>query len=121
MAAQQCAAPFFAETYPMPQITWKTADGATTTLDVADGLSLMEAARDNNIDGIYGDCGGNLACATCHVLVAEDWLAKTGEVTAMEDDMLEMVETSRQPNSRLCCQIVARAALDGLVVEVPGA
>lgn len=104
----------------MAQITWNTADGESMTLDVAEGMSLMEAARDHNINGIYGDCGGNLACATCHVVVAPEWLAKTGEVSAMEDDMLEMVETGRQPNSRLCCQIKAGPALDGLVVEVPG-
>lgn len=103
----------------MPQITWKTAAGEAITLDVPEGQNLMEAARDNNIDGIYGDCGGNLACATCHVLVAQEWLERIGTPSAMEDDMLDIVETGRMPNSRLCCQIIARADLDGLSVEVP--
>lgn len=103
----------------MPKITWKTNAGESITLDVPEGQSLMEAARDNNIDGIYGDCGGNLSCATCHVLVAEDWLEAVGAPSAMEDDMLEIVDTGRQPTSRLCCQILSSAALDGLVVEVP--
>lgn len=104
----------------MAQITWNIASGDSITLDVADGLTLMEAARDNDIAGIYGDCGGNLACATCHVLVDESWAERCGTPSAMEHDMLDMVETGRQPNSRLSCQITAGAALDGLVVAVPG-
>jgi 2Fe-2S ferredoxin len=59
----------------MAKITYVAADGAARTLDVEDGVSLMEAAVSNGVPGIDGDCGGNCACATCHVYVDAAWLA----------------------------------------------
>jgi len=105
----------------MPHITWKCASGQKFTINVATGQSLMEAARDHDIDGIYGDCGGNLACATCHVIVPTEWVALTGKPDVMEDDMLDIVETGRTETSRLSCQIVATDEMEGMVLEVPGA
>ena len=103
----------------MANITWKTADGNEITVDVKDGLNLMEAATANNVPHIEGECGGCLSCATCHVFVDEAWLAKTGEVDDIEDTMLEMTDVEREPNSRLSCQIIASAELDGLILHVP--
>ncbi len=103
----------------MANITWKTEDGNEITVDVKDGLNLMEAATANNVPHIEGECGGCLSCATCHVFVDEAWLAKTGEVDDIEDTMLEMTDVERQDNSRLSCQIIASAELDGLIVYVP--
>jgi 2Fe-2S ferredoxin len=102
----------------MAKITYVAFNGATTTVDVADGVSLMEGALQNGISGIDGDCGGNAACATCHVYVADGWTDKTGEIADMEEAMLELAD-GRQPNSRLACQIKASAALDGLVLHMP--
>jgi 2Fe-2S ferredoxin len=102
----------------MAKITYVAFDGATTVVDVADGVSLMEGALQNGISGIDGDCGGNAACATCHVYVAEGWADKTGEITDMEEAMLELAD-GREANSRLACQIKASAALDGLVLHMP--
>ena len=104
----------------MATITWKCASGQIVTIQASEGQSLMAVARDNNVDGIHGDCGGNLACATCHVVVPEEWVEKTGHPDAMEEDMLDIVEAGRTPTSRLSCQIVITEELDGLILEVPG-
>ena len=78
-----------------------------------------EAAIAANVPRILGDCGGNLACATCHVQVAPEWASRTGPATDMEDPMLDMTEVERGPTSRLSCQIIADPALDGLILHVP--
>ncbi len=103
----------------MANITWKTEDGNETTVDVKNGLNLMEAATANNVPHIEGECGGCLSCATCHVFVDDAWLAKTGEIDDIEDTMLEMTDVEREPNSRLSCQIISSPELDGLILHVP--
>jgi len=103
----------------MAFITWKTKDGNEISVDVKDGLNLMEAATANNVPQIEGECGGCLSCATCHVFVDDQWLEKTGKVDEIEDTMLEMTDVERQHNSRLSCQIIAAPDLDGLVLFVP--
>jgi len=103
----------------MANITWKMEDGSEISVDVKDGLNLMEAATANNVPHIEGECGGCLSCATCHVFVDPEWLAKTGEVDDIEDTMLEMTDVEREDNSRLSCQIIASPELDGLVLHVP--
>lgn len=101
-------------------VTWELPDGSTITADVADGTNLMEAAVAANVPRVLGECGGNLACATCHVYVADAWASATGTPGDFEEAMLDAVEAPRAATSRLSCQIVAHAALDGLVLRVPG-
>ena len=101
--------------------SWKLADGREMTLDVAEGLSLMEAATQRGVPGIIGECGGSMSCATCHVVVDPAWSDRAGTPSAFEDDMLDITEAGRQPTSRLSCQIKMSAALDGIVVSVPEA
>ena len=103
-----------------PKATWKLADGREITLDVPEGQTLMEAATQRGVPGIIGECGGSMSCATCHVVVAPDWAERAGTPSAFEDDMLDITESGRQPTSRLSCQIKMTAALDGIVVSVPG-
>ena len=100
----------------MPSITFIKRDGAAVTIDARDGQSVMEIGRDHNL-GIEGTCGGSLACATCHVIVAEDWVAKTGVASADEEDMLDLA-TQVEATSRLGCQIKMCAELDGLNVRI---
>ena len=102
----------------MAKITYIEHNGTEHAIDVKTGLSVMEGAVKNNIPGIDADCGGACACATCHVYVNEDWLAKTGERSAMEESMLDFAE-GVQENSRLSCQIKVSDELDGLVVTMP--
>jgi 2Fe-2S ferredoxin len=101
--------------------TWKLADGREMTLDVAEGLSLMEAATQRGVPGIIGECGGSMSCATCHVVVDLAWADRAGEPGPFEEDMLDITEADRQPTSRLSCQIKMTAVLDGIVVSVPQA
>lgn len=93
--------------------------GATTTLDVENGKSVMLAALHANVAGIVGECGGCLTCATCHVYVDAAWLARLAPIAADEESMLEFTAAERNAQSRLSCQIVMTPALDGLVVHLP--
>jgi 2Fe-2S ferredoxin len=87
--------------------------------DVQAGVNLMEAATANNVAGIQGECGGSLSCATCHVHVDGDWLAKTGEKGDFEEAMLDMADGEVTDVSRLSCQIEASDDLDGIRLIVP--
>jgi len=102
----------------MAKITYVEFNGTAHDVEVPDGLSLMESTLQNGVRGIDGDCGGNAACATCHLYVADGWADKTGAITDMEEAMLDLAD-ARQANSRLACQINASAALDGLVLHMP--
>lgn len=102
----------------MAKITYVAADGVARTIEVDDGVSLMEAAVANGVPGIDGDCGGNCACATCHVHVDAAWLAASGVRSEMEAAMLDFAE-GVEPDSRLACQIMASPALDGMTVRTP--
>jgi len=102
----------------MAKITYIEHDGKSHTIEVRNGLSVMEGAVKNNIPGIDADCGGACACATCHVYVDEAWTEKTGAPSSMEESMLDFA-SEVQPNSRLSCQIKVTDALDGLVVRMP--
>ena len=95
-----------------------TSDDKTHTIDVDNGLTVMEGAVQNDIPGIDADCGGGMACATCHVYVKEDWLNKLPKKEDGEEDMLDMAFEPKQ-NSRLSCQLIVSDELDGLVVNIP--
>ncbi len=103
----------------MVKITFIQLDGTSQAVDAEPGMTVMEAAKSNDIAGIDAECGGACACATCHVFVDEAWRTKTGAANAMEEDMLDFAFDVR-PESRLCCQIKIKTELDGLVVRVPG-
>ena len=102
----------------MPKVTYIEHNGKSHTIDVANGLSVMEGAVQNNIPGIDADCGGSMACATCHVYVKEEWLNKVNSKTEGEDDMLDQAFEPKK-NSRLSCQIIVSDEMDGLVVDLP--
>ena len=104
----------------MPEVTYIEHDGTEHRIDLPAGQSVMQGAVENGIPGIDADCGGECACATCHVFVPEEWLARTGTPSAQEASMLGFAATA-QPNSRLACQITMSEALDGLVVRMPEA
>ena len=102
----------------MPKVTYIENNGKTHVIEVANGLSVMEGAVQNNIPGIDADCGGAMACATCHVYVKEEWLDKLPSKEDGEEDMLDM---AYEPNksSRLSCQLIVSDELDGLIVSMP--
>ena len=102
----------------MPKITYIENSGESRTVEVENGLSVMEGAIQNNIPGIDADCGGSMACATCHVYVKEEWLNKLPTKEDGEEDMLDMAFEPKK-NSRLSCQLTVSDELDGLVVNIP--
>ena len=102
----------------MPKITYIEFNGKSHTIDVANGLTVMEGAIQNNIPGIDADCGGSMACATCHVYVKEEWFDKLPSKEDGEEDMLDMAFEPKK-NSRLSCQIIISDELDGLTVNIP--
>ena len=112
--------PFFFRYYInyMPKITYIEDNDILHTKEVANGLSVMEGAVQNDIPGIDADCGGGMACATCHVYIKEEWWDKLQVKEEGEEDMLDM---AYEPNkfSRLSCQIIVSDDLDGLVVSIP--
>ena len=102
----------------MPKITYIEHNGKSHTLEVANGLTVMEGAVQNNIPGIDADCGGSCACATCHVYVDEKWFKKLSNKESAEQDMLDMAFEPKK-FSRLSCQLTVSDVLDGLVVKMP--
>ena len=102
----------------MAKITYIEHNGKSHTINVENGLTVMEGAVQNDIPGIDADCGGGMACATCHVYVKEDWLDKLPNKEDGEEDMLDMAYEPKQ-NSRLSCQLIVSDELDGLEVTIP--
>ncbi len=103
----------------MAKITYIEFGGTEHVVDVANGLTVMEGARDNNIPGIEADCGGACACSTCHVYVDSAWFDKLPPIDPMEEDMLDFAFEVK-PTSRLSCQILkVTDALEGLIVRMP--
>lgn len=103
----------------MAKITYIEHNGKEHVVDVANGMTVMEGARDNNIPGIEADCGGACACSTCHVYVSEAWVSKLPARDAMEEDMLDFAWEPNPERSRLTCQLKVTDDLDGLIVQMP--
>lgn len=105
----------------MPKITFIAADNQEYQVEAATGQTAMDAALDNMIPGIDGDCGGVAACGTCHVYADAQWLAKIGTANpGIEQDMLALTDNATA-NSRLACQITLGDEHDGLILRMPAA
>ena len=102
----------------MSKITYKDSKGNSKTIEVENGLTVMEVAIQNDIPGIDADCGGSMACATCHVYVEEKWLDKIPKAEEAEVDMIDMAYEPKK-NSRLSCQLIVSDELEGLTVTTP--
>ncbi|KPH64791.1 2Fe-2S iron-sulfur cluster-binding protein [Novosphingobium aerophilum] len=104
----------------MPKVTYVDHEGHTTDVDVAIGENVMRGAVYNGIEGITGECGGGLSCATCHCYVDENWTEAVGGPSSQaEEELLESAAAEVKPSSRLSCQIDMTESLDGLVVHMP--
>ena len=102
----------------MAKITYITSDAKVHEVEVQNGLTVMEGAVQNDIPGIDADCGGSMACATCHVYVKDDWYNKLDEKSEGEDDMIDQAYEPKK-NSRLSCQITVSDKIEGLIVHLP--
>ncbi len=101
----------------MPQLTFVLPGGREIVAEARPGETILDVARHEDI-AIEGACGGSMACATCHVIVDPAFFGKLGPASPEEEDMLDLAE-SLAPTSRLGCQLVLHAGLDGLVITVP--
>ena len=102
----------------MPKIIYKDYQGTSKTIEVESGFTVMEGAIQKEIPGIDADCGGSMACATCHVYVDEKWIDKIPKAEDAEIDMIDMAFEPKK-NSRLSCQLIVSEELDGMVVTTP--
>lgn len=93
-------------------------DGATHTVEIAEGWSLMEGAIKARVPGIDADCGGACACATCQVYVEDAFVDRLPPKSDLEESMLDFAP-QRRAASRLSCQVKMTAALDGMVLRIP--
>jgi 2Fe-2S ferredoxin len=101
----------------MPIVNFTQKDGTAKQVEAENGLSILEIAQSNDVD-LDGNCGGALACATCHVIVGEDWISKIEKPLPEEEDLLDIV-FGVTPNSRLSCQIIMSDELNGIDITIP--
>ena len=102
----------------MSQVHFISFDGVRRSIETAVGENLMRAATDNGVPGIDGDCGGQCACATCHVFVSAPWAERLPSMQTKEHEILDFTNERRE-TSRLACQIIMTPALDGIEVHMP--
>jgi 2Fe-2S ferredoxin len=103
----------------MAKVVFVSPAGERVDFDAPPGTSAMMTAVTNGVDEILAECGGSLACGTCHVYVEPTQMPLLAPASAAEDDMLAAIASERRFNSRLSCQIVISDALDGLVLYLP--
>ena len=102
----------------MPRVTFLTREGERLTVDAALGERLLEVAQNAGMP-LEGTCEGQMACSTCHVIVAREWFAKLPPAREEEEDMLDLA-AGVTATSRLACQIMLDETLDGIEVRIPG-
>ena len=103
----------------MASVAYIEHNGTPHEVQVPNGSSVMQGAVNNMIDGIVAECGGALACATCHCYVDDAWVDRVGPPSEPELQMLECTASERKRGSRLSCQITVSDDLNGLVVRLP--
>jgi 2Fe-2S ferredoxin len=103
----------------MPNVTYISHTGETTTIDVPMGTTVMENAVKNGIEGIVAECGGSLVCATCHVYLDPAFADAFAPVSPLEDALLDGVASARTERSRLSCQLVVTDAMEEILVSLP--
>jgi 2Fe-2S ferredoxin len=102
----------------MPVINYVEFDGTEHSVEVAEGITLLQGAMDNLIDGMVAECGGCCVCCTCHCMIDHRWTEVTGTAGTQEAELLGYLDT-KEPTSRLACQVNVTAAMDGMVVRLP--
>jgi 2Fe-2S ferredoxin len=103
----------------MAKVTFLRPQGLELVVDATEGTSVMQAAVAHGVTEVVAECGGTLACATCHVYVADEHLDRLPPISSDEEEMLDYTAAERQPGSRLSCQLPLGPDLDGIVVWCP--
>ena len=102
----------------MIRVTFITTDGQRVEAEARPGDTLLEVGQAAGMP-LEGTCEGQMACSTCHVVIAKDWFARLPRASEDEEDLLDLAAGVR-PTSRLSCQITLAEALDGIEVAIPG-
>ncbi len=100
------------------KVKFVTRSGEIVLVEASEGDRLLEVAQAAGMP-LEGTCEGQMACSTCHIIVASEWFAKLSEASEDEEDMLDLAAGACR-TSRLSCQIVLDKELDGLEVRIPG-
>lgn len=103
----------------MAKIVYVQLDGTRNEIDAGAAASVMQAAVNNDVPGIIGECGGSAMCATCHVYVDQECIDDLPPISEVENDMLQNTASERRENSRLSCQLAIDGSFDELVVHIP--
>jgi 2Fe-2S ferredoxin len=103
----------------MANLIYVQPNGARVSVDAPDGMTVMQAAVDTEVDGIIGACAGSCACGTCHVYIDERYTSLLPPITPEEDNKLDEVAAPVKRNSRMACRVVVTPRLDGMVVHIP--
>ncbi|MGV1683576.1 2Fe-2S iron-sulfur cluster-binding protein [Sphingopyxis sp. GW247-27LB] len=102
----------------MMRVTFVHADGkGRTEAEANPGDVLLDVAQ-AHLMPLEGTCEGQMACSTCHVIVAREDFDRLPRASEEEEDMLDLAAGARR-TSRLSCQIVLTEELDGLTVHIP--
>ena len=101
----------------MVKVIFVTAEGTKVEAEATAGDNLLRVAQAAGMP-LEGTCEGQMACSTCHVIVAREWFAKLPDAVEEEEDMLDLA-ADVEATSRLSCQIDLTEALDGLEVRIP--
>ena len=101
----------------MVAITFINKDKTEIKVDAKVGQTLLEVAKENNID-LIGACDGNCACGSCHIYIDEETLKKIEPAKEDEDNVLDIVFNLQQ-NSRLACQVIVSEEMEGAVITIP--
>lgn len=91
--------------------------GQQVSMQARPSLTLMDIMRDNGVEEILALCGGTCSCATCHIIVADEFADLVGPASEDENDLLDCSD-HRGPHSRLACQVVFSDELDGICVRI---
>jgi ferredoxin len=102
----------------MVRVTFITAKGERVEAEAKVGDNLLDVAQAADMP-LEGTCEGQMACSTCHVIVAPEWFVRLPRPSEDEDDMLDLAAGVAR-TSRLSCQIDLTEALDGIEVRIPG-
>jgi 2Fe-2S ferredoxin len=102
----------------MTKITYISPTNQGYVVKAEIGQTLMQIAVNNNIEGIDADCGGQCACATCHIIIPKEYRDHTGQADEDESALLDFLD-NRKAGSRLSCQVVMSTELGGMIIKIP--
>lgn len=101
----------------MVRVTFVTPEGKKVETQGVQGQRLLELGQNIGMP-LEGTCEGQMACSTCHVVVAAEWFDRLPHAAEDEEDMLDLAAGVAR-TSRLSCQIILTADLDGIEVRIP--